>query len=236
MPDPTKDWEALSPSERRYRLYLNQRELLDGFLSRGAITAAQYKKSLGDLTEKMNIVTDADGNPRGIAVTGDPMERILRSHALRYPEMRERDAVKLVYQSEYGGGHLLSDGESFRENLTRELSAIPFDPSVPLTEELGNGMVRCNLAALSPERFSAEDLIRACLASAGEHRGSEAGFLRGIGLLRQLAGEGIFRFGAKELNAFVDEYAANGYPVFSHSEEYRAAYRPAYRVLLKKYM
>ena len=36
-------------------LYFQQKELLDTFLSHGAITSAQYKKSLGDLTRKMGM-------------------------------------------------------------------------------------------------------------------------------------------------------------------------------------
>ena len=46
-------WEKLSLQEKQHRLYLRQKELLDTFLAHGAITKAQYDKSLGDLREKM---------------------------------------------------------------------------------------------------------------------------------------------------------------------------------------
>jgi len=46
-------WPMLSPEEKKCRLYENQKELLKAFLERGAISRAQYDKSLGDLTEKM---------------------------------------------------------------------------------------------------------------------------------------------------------------------------------------
>ena len=36
-------------------LYFRQKELLDTFLENGAISRAQYDKSLGDLTVKMGI-------------------------------------------------------------------------------------------------------------------------------------------------------------------------------------
>ena len=49
------DWTGLSPEEKKKRLFRNQKELLDGFLARKAITQAQYNKSLGDLTEKMGM-------------------------------------------------------------------------------------------------------------------------------------------------------------------------------------
>ena len=40
---------------RNRELYLQQKQLLDTFLEHGAISQAQYDKSLGDLTEKMGV-------------------------------------------------------------------------------------------------------------------------------------------------------------------------------------
>ena len=49
------EWESLSPEEKRIQLYLNQKQTLDAFLERGAISKAQYDKSLGDLTSRMGM-------------------------------------------------------------------------------------------------------------------------------------------------------------------------------------
>ena len=49
------EWEQLSPADKKKQLYLNQKQTLDAFLARGAISRAQYDKSLGDLTEKMGM-------------------------------------------------------------------------------------------------------------------------------------------------------------------------------------
>ena len=46
-------WETLTPEEKRHELYRKQKDLLDEFLARGAITQAQHDKSLRDLREKM---------------------------------------------------------------------------------------------------------------------------------------------------------------------------------------
>ena len=37
------------------------------------------------------------------------LERILRQHADSYPLLQPTDAVKLIYQNEFGGGHLIRD-------------------------------------------------------------------------------------------------------------------------------
>ena len=42
-----------SRAEKNHLLYLKQKELLETFLEKGAISRAQYEKSLHDLTEKM---------------------------------------------------------------------------------------------------------------------------------------------------------------------------------------
>lgn len=41
--------------DRNEELYRKQKALLDTFLEKHAISAAQYEKSLGDLTEKMGM-------------------------------------------------------------------------------------------------------------------------------------------------------------------------------------
>lgn len=41
--------------EQLRQLYLDQKHTLDLFLERGAISRAQYDKSLGDLTQKMGM-------------------------------------------------------------------------------------------------------------------------------------------------------------------------------------
>lgn len=49
------EWGTLSPEEKKTQLYLQQKDLLDTLLQRGAISRRQYDKSLGDLTEKMEM-------------------------------------------------------------------------------------------------------------------------------------------------------------------------------------
>lgn len=49
------EWASLSPEEKKKQLFLRQKNLLDTFLERNAISQAQYDKSLGDLREKMEM-------------------------------------------------------------------------------------------------------------------------------------------------------------------------------------
>lgn len=46
-------WEEMTHEQKNHELYLRQKKMLSMFLERGAITHAQYDKSLHDLREKM---------------------------------------------------------------------------------------------------------------------------------------------------------------------------------------
>ena len=156
----------------------------------------------------------------------------MRSHARRYPLMEPTDAVKLIYQNEFGGGHLIRDEEAVRAYLRREYGQTPKSPALPRYESIGNGLVRVNLAALEETELEAlaDDFIR----SAADHPGSLPSFLVKLEVLKQLTREGIFGFDADALNQYLNAYTQAGFPIVSHSPAYRTAYHPAYRVIRAK--
>ena len=49
------NWATLSPAEKKLELFCRQKDLLDTFLSTGAISQVQHDKSLSCLIEKMGI-------------------------------------------------------------------------------------------------------------------------------------------------------------------------------------
>lgn len=49
------EWSTLAPEDKKKQLYFQQKDLLNKFLERNAITKAEYEKSLGDLTLKMGM-------------------------------------------------------------------------------------------------------------------------------------------------------------------------------------
>ena len=160
----------------------------------------------------------------------EELKAILITHAKRYPLMQPRDAVKLIYQNEFGGGHLIRDEEACLNYLRREYADLEKDPSAQLYEEIGNGIVRVNLAAVKPEDL--EQLGRDFIRSAAKHKGTLDSFLNKLEVLQTLTTEGVFAFDLDALNTYLSEYEAAGYPAVSHSPEYRQAYKPAYRIIL----
>lgn len=162
------------------------------------------------------------------------LETILRRHAALHPAMMPCDAVKLVYQNEFGGGHLIADPAGSLERLQQELrtaAPVPF-----AAEPIGNGIVRVMLGGLSRTGYAPEALNRDFVRSAEAHTGNKDAFVEKLDVVRTLAAKGTFAFSAAQLEAYLTNYAEQDYPPVSHSTEYRAAYHPAYRVVLEQFL
>ena len=160
------------------------------------------------------------------------LEQVLRRHARKYPMMQPTDAVKLIYQNVFGGGHLIRDPTSCRNALQREYEFTPQDLHAPLLESIGNGLVRVMLNAIDSSDYSIQQLADDFIRSSEAHKGNLNSFLIKLEILRKVTDSGAFGFTLEELEAYLEEYKRAGYPMVSHSEQYRQAYNPAYRIVL----
>lgn len=52
---PNSDWQGMTHDEQQRALFKKQKDLLDTFLSHGAIDRRQYEKSLTCMAEKMGM-------------------------------------------------------------------------------------------------------------------------------------------------------------------------------------
>ena len=159
------------------------------------------------------------------------MRDILLLHAQRYPAMKAEDAVKLCYQSEFGGGHLAPSREDCESGIREErMAAEPLPENVPLLEKIGGGLLRLHLNAKGAKTLCSETIAGLFLAVSDIPRGSRTGFLEKIEILRELCKKGEMPISPVELETFLAGYEKAGYPLCRHSEEYRRVYQPAYRL------
>ena len=159
------------------------------------------------------------------------MRSILLAHAVNYPLMEPRDAVKLLYQNEFGGGHLIRDPQACLAFLHQEYASVTQRPDIPLLEDIGSGLCRVNLAALDAHGVSPEELGQVFLRSAAHLRGSLTSFREKLELLKDLTRAGEMPFSPEALRAYLADYEIAGFPPVSHSDTYRNTYHPAYRVV-----
>lgn len=160
---------------------------------------------------------------------------VLRSHRDRYPQMMPADVVKLVYQSEFGGEYATMPGRTAFAKLKKEMEAVAADESAALTEPIGGGFMRVNLAAMPTNNISVFTLDSLYVMSSEMYGGTVASFCEKLecvyGLQKE---EGLFAFSLEELEDFLRAYFSEGRPYIPHSEVYKEQYRPAYRVVHKE--
>ena len=167
------------------------------------------------------------------------MKEILLAHIKACPRLLPQDAVKLCYQSAFGGGHLITDSARAAEYLHTERAALTPNAALPLTEDIGGGMMRLHLASDAARTLSDDVILRVFASSAARvlsRDDNEQRFADALAALEALAQNGQTPFSAQALSGYLADYRAAGCPPVSHSPEYRAAYAPAYRVMERVYL
>lgn len=154
----------------------------------------------------------------------DMLKRLVAEEKKRYPETRVRDLIKCLYQAEFGCGHMVRETEEGLTYLLSELRTAP-ETAEPV-EEIG-AYCRVHLGGLTQTGLSPEELYRLFVRSASVVKGSMRDFREDLEELRLLYP------GASDE---IDRYIASGCPATHHSEEFRAAYHPAYRVVYGEYL
>ncbi len=165
--------------------------------------------------------------------------RLLESEQSRYPLAHLQDYYKLVYQSVFGMEHLVADDRSFRRYLKEEYDAIAPDGSLPLfypitlIDPIGRlHLKRCKSAGIPPDRIS-EICLRSCHE---QRRDPEIDFPRVISIFCDLLGNSPFWFDTHTISEFLRHLQVMRFPAVHHSDEYREAYDPHYRLISPKYV
>ena len=164
------------------------------------------------------------------------MRRFITAQAALHPAIQPRDALKLCYQAAYGAEHLLSDQAAARDYLRRELLSCPADANAPLAEAVSPDTCRVNLSAWKaadlPEEWLWGMFLRSCEPRAdGDERFREAAETIGAA-----AAQGELPFSWTDWEAEWQAYRAGALGPVHHSEGYRAAEHPAYRVVSYRYV
>ena len=169
------------------------------------------------------------------------VEALIKEHFSRRPLMRATDAYKLLYQGVFGVGHVMSD--SAWEQLEEEAGRIEVNdhPWEPLIEDVSadGSMVRVNLRPYLRRGLLIDSLFEAMKESAKWEDAPED-FLLAWKVFQELAETGAVQVDQNETEELDVELKEKGCRPHHHSEAYREAYYPAYRVvrraILSKYL
>lgn len=161
---------------------------------------------------------------------------IILKHLSDYPLSRPQDIVKLLFQRYFGPGHMVTDEIKVRVRIEAEMMDASEDTAPVVYEPIGNGFFRFHLKGLN-DAYGPYRLSRDFIRSASFVPDSEACTVALTDELKALSDcEEFFEaasFTREEYNEFTDEYIKAGCPLISHSDVYKKAYKPAYRVVRK---
>lgn len=146
-----------------------------------------------------------------------------------HPAMQPQDVLKLCYQAAHGAEHLLTDPDRARAYFDREFAAVPPDASVPLAEDISRDITRINLGAWKAAALPPEWLFRMFVRTANAPVGS----VTMADCLAEAAA--ICAPVLPSWDAALSAWRDAGMPAVHHSEPYRAAERPAYRIVRRSY-
>lgn len=158
---------------------------------------------------------------------------LLLKHFQAYPKLKSEDIFKYLFQSTFGCEHLLSDEEAALNYIKQEYeSLLHTEPS--LIEPLDGVYSRVHLSCLN-RGLTPETLTRLFILSTQEKNGSIALLEHKLHTAKMLVAEGALPIDRDSFGRSVDEWRKAGYPAIHHSNDFRLAYHPAYRVIANVY-
>jgi hypothetical protein len=162
---------------------------------------------------------------------------LFKLHQERYPEAQPRDFYKLIYQGVFGVGHIISI--KAKDYLLEEAKRVALSdyPVRPLLEPVSPEglMVRVYLRQFMRMGLDLDRLFTVMRRSA-ELEGSEDVFLKRWRVLRDMVESGKLGLDHDGLDEIQKTIETSGLIPMHHTEPYREAYYPAYRVVWKPFL
>ncbi|HOV69094.1 MAG TPA: hypothetical protein PLZ84_02080 [Clostridia bacterium] len=162
---------------------------------------------------------------------------LLCRHYAVYPKMQVQDMVKLVYQNEFAGGHMIANVRDSLLRLQEERSSGRINMSyfADIFEDIGNNLCRLHLAVFNKYDISAETVNRFFIVTANLVTGDVASFEAKLETLKECCRNHLLPYRLSEVENYLRDYKKAGYPQVGHSQVYREAYFPAYRIVKSEY-
>ena len=157
---------------------------------------------------------------------------LLINHYSAYPKIGISDVFKFLHQSALGCGHLVTSMSSALERIEREYAQVT--ESVPKAEPLDGDYFRVHLSCLK-NGLSARTLARLFYLSAVPEYEGKTRLREKLEVMRELISEGTLPFDTHSFDSELSVWSDADYPPIHHSDAFRSEYRPAYRVIAKRY-
>ena len=161
------------------------------------------------------------------------LRQILNNMQVLYPRSRLSDAVKLIYQNEFGCDPLLAEFGETPDALAQ--ACRHGRRGSKLFDKIGNGFYRIHLKNAWELGADARTLLAMSKATAQKSYGNAERFSQKLDCLAQLCRERALPFSHGSCELYLLNYRAAGCPPVRHSAAYTASYTPSYRIISSEY-
>lgn len=162
------------------------------------------------------------------------VKQLVEYHQQLRPDLQVQDVYKMLYQANFGVGHILTDSTGVRAYLMEELASMDTtDRSEPLLERISTSgeIVRVNLRPFKAMNLNPQALLQLMERSAAETRPDTLAFNREWNEFCALVRYGFLKFSLNEVEEWDARVSARVLQPVHHSQQYTRAYKPAYRVV-----
>ena len=167
------------------------------------------------------------------------IEKFVKWQMETYPELRLLDIYKSCFQDYMGAEHLVSDSERVKAYLDEELETTTLDDLLPWYYEpcgIDSSYYRVSIRAIKENIISEEMLLDAFVRSANSVERPSVESWRDrwhviIGTIDQMHLD-LPQY--EKDKVFIDSILTVGKYAISHSPEYREAYHPHYRIVIRR--
>ena len=161
--------------------------------------------------------------------------KYIKSQLKLHPSMHPQDIIKLCYQAAFGAEHLLLDKERALKYFNDEYSSIP-KKSELLYEQISPEIYRINLSAWKDSGMPSEWLFEMFVNSMKPVDNGQDTFFKYLNTFEENCDSLQLAFSFDEWLDFKTNYLKDGIRAIHHSQTYRDAEKPAYRIVNARFI
>ena len=171
--------------------------------------------------------------------SGSDVFKVVISHLNRYPLMEVQDVYTLIYQGAMGAAYFTADADGFEERLLQEFAKTAPDKTMTLWETIrpDGELVRVHLNALKARGGTAQALSTLSLWTNSIFVGDKEDLIDGWETFQRLcADKRLSKYSEEEISTFTGWVEENDYPSTRHTQTFREAYDPHYRLIRREFL
>ena len=157
----------------------------------------------------------------------------LTEHYKTYPKLQIQDVFKFLHQSALGCEHLVPSLEKATEYIKEEYNRGITENKI-FIEKLDGDYSRVHLSCMD-YGVSAQALGEMLFLSAKKEIDGQSKLKQKLKTAEKMITENLLPFNIDEFISAAQKWEKEGFPAIHHSEIFREAYKPTYRVVSDKY-